>query len=135
MSHSPGEVHDDEWLLRRIQADRGPVEDQPQPSHLTFRPHERDVDDISLWRESMVSPEELAGSGRTGKRYFVGRIRADVVRALGMSLLVSEDRSGKPGHVLIPELRADNRKERTQEAWQFALAGACSVVGPFDGRA
>lgn len=135
MPLSPGEVDDDEWLLRRIRQDCGPVEGQQQLSYLAFRPHERDLGGLSLYREAMVSPAELAAWGKSGKQYFVGRIRARVVRAMGMTVMATEDPSGKPGHVEIPELNADNRKEQPQEEWQFKLATLCEVEGPFPGGA
>lgn len=134
MSRADEGVGEDEWLLRRIQEDQGPTENNRRPSALAFRPHrERDLDGLSLYRESFVSPEELAKWGRKDRRYFVARILVRDVQELGMSVRVVADPHGKPGHVILPELNATNRKELLQLGWQERLADLCETMGPYTG--
>lgn len=135
MSAESDEVGDGEWLLRRIPKLQGPTAKEPRPSHLSFRPHEtRDVDGLSLYRQALVSPEELAAWGRTGKEYYVARVRASALREMGMQLDVAPDPSGKPGHVLISDLNSATRDSEVQVAWQIHLADICAVDGPFEGK-
>lgn len=126
-------VADSELLLRRIQEDQGPSDSESRPSPLAFRPNKRDVDGLSLYREAQVSAEELASWGRVGKKYFIGRVRTASLRELGMTVVPVRDPAGRPGHVIIPELNAANRREARQEEWQFRLASLCTVLGPFEG--
>lgn len=126
--------NEEEWLLRRIPEEWGPNAADPRPSPLAFRPHrERDADGLSLYRESVVQPEDLAGWGRAGKVYFVARVRLSVLRAWGMSVLDKPDGAGRPGHVVVPEMTAANRKEARQVDWQRQLADGCLIVGPLPG--
>ena len=55
------------------------------------------------------------------------------MRELGMTLRLKPDPTGKPGHVVAPELNAENGKCEPQESWRHAIANACEVPGPFDG--
>lgn len=128
------EIRDDEWLLRRLPEERGPTEPGARPSHLAFRPGPRDVDGLSLYREQVVSAQELAAWGRVGRTYYVARVRAGAIRGLRMSVLAVPDPAGRPGHVIIPELNASSRKGEVEEAWQFDLAAICAVEGPFYGQ-
>lgn len=128
------EVGDAEWLLRRVQEDRGPTAVDPRPSPEAFRPdRKRDVDGLSLFRESLIDARALAERGRSGKRYFVARLRAGWLRELGMTIEPKPDVSGIPGHVVIPELNSATRKQSEQETWQWRMAELADVVGPFAG--
>lgn len=135
MSAEHDEVDDGEWLLRRIPEDQGPTTGDARPSHLAFRPHRtRDADGLSLYRESMVTPSELAGWGRTGKNYFVARVRVSAIRELGMRLVTAPDHAGRPGHIVIPQLNSATRSGDAETAWQIQLTEMCSVEGPFEGQ-
>lgn len=127
-------IASDEWLLRRIPEDRGPTHTCAQPSWLAFRPADRDVDGLSLYRELEASARQVAGWGRQGRHYFVGRIRAGAIVELGMTLRATPDPDGRPGHVIIPELTHATRKRSQEEFWQHELARRChEVVGPLPG--
>lgn len=133
MTATEGEIGDSEWLLRRIPEDRGPSNTHPQPTPLAFRPHERDTNGLSLYRERLVLAAEVAQWGAAGKRYFVGRVQTGTIRGLGMTVRIVPDARGRPGHVVIPELNANTRKGSVEEGWQERLAAICDVVGPFPG--
>jgi hypothetical protein len=102
-----------------------------QPSYTAFRPKPRDVTGLSLFLEEEMSAETLALEGRAG-RYYIGRIQARQLRNLGLTL-VRESDPDRPGHVIVPELNAGNRKTEQSEFLQNQLAQACRVLGPLPG--
>jgi hypothetical protein len=88
-----------------------------------------------LFRESWISARALAERGRSGRRYFVARVKAGWLRELGMTLSPRPVPGGVPGHVVIPEMNSENRREQRQVNWQSRMAELADVLGPFESAA
>jgi hypothetical protein len=108
-------VSDDEWLLRRVWIDRFRKDKVPLISPDAFAPRTsgRDIDGegISLYRQSYLpSPDAvLATIPLDDKRMMTGIVRISVsaLRELGLSVVAVPDER-IPGHVVIPELNAND---------------------------
>jgi len=124
-------IEDNELLYRRIPSVYFNRENDPHPSPMAFRPRKYDKTGLSFYREKHSSPAEVASSG-AGERYYVAVLRAGDLRAHGIEV-VPMPVPGNPGHAELPDLRYENRKEKTQEGWQRLLAEklCLRVEGPF----
>jgi hypothetical protein len=105
--------------LRRIPADSewfNPLLSEPV-QRVAFAPHkERDRNGISVFRETFVTAAELAGNGQKGPNgYYVVRLMAQDVFALGLSVVPDSQDGQLPGHALIPELTPQLAKQRSKE--------------------
>lgn len=107
-------LDDDEWLFRRVHADRFRTDKSPYVSPGAFEPRVRgnqpDVDGISLFRadcleqpsqilELIVDPEKRRKNG-------VVKVLVAEVRGLGLSIVLTP-RDDIPGHVSIAELSSE----------------------------
>lgn len=109
-------VTDDEWLLRRVWRDQFRTESIPIISPGAFEPRFRgrdiDVDGISLFRQSCLNdPADILADVAEDKRGSVAIVRVSVafLKSVGLSVL-PRPRPGIPGHVVLPELNADDYK-------------------------
>ena len=124
-------IADDELLYRRIPESLNwydPELNAP-PSPHAFRPNsQHDLTGLSMWRAKYTTPEECARNDRS-RRYYIAVLRTGDLRKHNIEVVarLSEDR---PGHVELPSLRSDNRKQT--EDIQLRLAELClEVMGPF----
>ena len=122
-------IRPSEWLLRRIPHDYFDAELASPIQRAAFRPTDRDVDGISLFREMHLSPKDLSSTG-TKAPYVVGRIRASEIERIGLTLLPTPDPTQPPGHVSVPQLNTKSMKINKSESkeYQFALANVCTVA-------
>jgi hypothetical protein len=128
MPESPSPIADEEFVLRRIH--RNHVDPGPPPvvGFTGFRPTPGDTAGLSVYRENSISAAEVAVSGRKPGEYYVARLSAAALRALGLSVVLDEQSQGPAGHALLPELRLDackNDKTRLR-AIQVRLAELAS---------
>jgi hypothetical protein len=126
-------VEDHEYQYRRIPVSTGWFQ-EGVVSPLAFRPNPNDLTGLSLERAILCSPEEAAGHGRSGRTYYVVRVKAADIRDLGLD--VQPKPSVHPGHSEIPGLRYDNRRTDAAEEWQVKLAELASreqSFGPYPG--
>jgi hypothetical protein len=111
MSQIGDDVDPGEYLLRRVSKEPqryDPSLDIPV-SPLEFRPNRKqDVDGLSFFRESKLSPTRLANSSATkpASNYVVVRIKVADLLGLGLTVKLDQQEGDLPGHVLIPELAA-----------------------------
>lgn len=99
-------VGDAEWLLRKVPSGNADYYDASLKTPLqriAFRPNKHDVDGISFFREIFVSPRSLGYEGRKPP-YYVVRLRARQVAAIGLRILPCPDPDQPPGHLVLPDL-------------------------------
>ena len=130
---NPGEepIEDDEILYRRIPLhwySDGWVDNQ------AFLPNrKRDEDGLSLFRAKYKTPEEVATTNRSGKKYHVAVLLAANLRAAGLRV-ESKPLPDDPGHCVLPDLVSVNRStsETREKAMSLALAlTPDDILGPF----
>lgn len=130
---NPGEepIEDDEILYRRIPFhwySDGKVDDQ------AFLPNkERDEDGLSLFRAKYKTPEEVATTVRSGKKYHVAVLLAGSLRAAGLRI-EPKPLPDDSGHCVLPDLVSANRStnETREKAMSLALAlTRDDILGPF----
>jgi hypothetical protein len=109
-------VTDDEWLLRRVRRERFRTDSIPIISPGAFEPRfngrDIDVDGISLYRLACINdPADILSQVAEDKRGSIAIVRVSVafLKSLGLTVL-SRPRPGIPGHVVLPELNADDYK-------------------------
>lgn len=107
-------IDDDEWLLRRVRIERFRTDEVPIISPNAFEPRikGRDVDSdgISFYREScLTSAEDVLATVAPEKRMQSGVVRIQVrsLSAIGLTVRATHD-ARIPGHVVIPELNAQD---------------------------
>ena len=128
-------IEDEEFLLRRVplaQATDGPA---AAPLAVAFAPSDRDADGISLYRETMHSPEEVAAMRTMSTNpIYIARIRVGDVREGGMTVR-NCPLPDQAGHVVIPELNAGNRRshEATGKKEYLARVAELPLLGPLGG--
>ena len=90
-----------------------------------FRPTQRDIDGISVFREHFTTALDLVtklpGERRAPSEYLVLRIPVEAIRAMMLSVVPTPNEDTLPGHSEIPELNAQTRK-RQRRALQQVLA-------------
>jgi len=135
-------VADDEVLYRRVSDRSGwydPSLDRPIAWE-AFRPNERDLDGISLWRaRSYESPERVARIGaKANRQYFLLVLRAGTLRSVGATMLPTPSPAG-PGHVTLANLSAIEYRRDRNAVRELAESIAHDLVedvegpfGPFD---
>lgn len=109
-------ITDDEWLLRRVHRERFRTDSLPLISPGAFEPRckgrDIDTDGISLFRSACLNdPSDILAEIAEEKRPSIGivRISKAFLSMLGLNVV------GRPvpaitGHVVIPELNADDYK-------------------------
>src|SRR5438128_9334519 len=107
-------VTDDEWLLRRVWRERFRTDSIPIISPGAFEPRckgrDIDADGISLYRNACLSdPAEILAEVAEEKRPSTAIVRVSVafLKSVGLSVHC-RPRPAIPGHVVIPELNADD---------------------------
>ena len=116
-------IADDEIVYRRVSDTSGwydPNSDRPV-AWAAFRPNEKDLDGISVWRAKYKSPAEVAATqARPERRYFILVLRAARLRESGIEVKPSPQLGG-PGHATLANLNKeqyerdrDIRSDRTR---------------------
>jgi hypothetical protein len=95
---------DEEFVLRRIHKNQVTAGPPPVIGFVGFRPTPEDTAGLSVYREKLVSPALVAGSGRKPGEYYVVRLSVLSLRQLGLTVVAEEQAEGLAGHALIPEL-------------------------------
>ncbi|MGL4464646.1 MAG: hypothetical protein ACRC1K_21040 [Planctomycetia bacterium] len=123
MKSESAPITDDECLLRRVRVEMFCTADNPFISPNAFAPRtsgrdvdvDVDVDGLSLYREAcQQSPTDVLATVASDRlhEYGVVRIRASLLKELGLTIKISRD-DRIPGHVVIPEMNAvDYKKEK-----------------------
>lgn len=126
----------DEYVLRRIPRDWcNPSLDEPV-QRVGFQPNKRDNNGISMFREFFVSPAQVANAGGKGPTgYYVVRLRAADVIAVGLHIVPDPQDDQPPGHALIPELsfqamKKDKEKSKELQRRLAKLAGNGIAFSP-----
>lgn len=111
-----GPVSPDEYILRRVFVDHfNPALSEPV-QRVAFQPNKNDTDGISVFRELFVTPAEIARRGPKGpSKYFVVRLLAADIFALGLSILPDPQSDQPPGHAVIQELNPKVDERRSKE--------------------
>lgn len=125
MSDQHDPIEDDEFLLRRVLREYVDTNLAQPVQREGFRPTKDDVDGISVFRERFVAPSVVATAGRRGPTgYYVVRLRARDIRALGLSVRPNVMDNQLPGHSLIPEINhpASRNDSETSKELQRKLA-------------
>lgn len=134
-------IADDELLYRRILAKDtnsfDPTRDT-RPSAKAFHPNSRDVTGISLSRArsdthpEFLTAEQFAVRGRNPAGYYVAVLRAGDLRAAGIRL-EGKPEPGDLGHIELPDITYDHRKDDQVKTWEETLANRLTiqVLGPF----
>lgn len=106
-----------EKLLRRIPSN--PQYYDPQSAlpiaPVAFRPTERDIDGISLFREFFTSAREVSAAGRKPFTYYVARLIVADMLKLGLTIRAAPDPEQPKGHVVIPEMSYSADRNRAKE--------------------
>lgn len=103
-------ITDDEWLLRRVWHERFVPVLSPNAFEPRLKGRDRDTDGISLHRQACLpDPSAVLVTVAPEKRHLHGivRIPMSLLRSLGLSV-VSKPEEQIKGHVVIPELNADD---------------------------
>lgn len=130
-------IADDEIVLRRVSETSGyydPESDRPF-AWVAFRPNEKDVRGLSVWRERYKTPEQAAGiNARPGRRYFIFKLNVGVLREAGVIVEPSTDEGGA-GHASLVNLNPRRYAEDKNAVQELARTIAEELVecveGPF----
>lgn len=119
------EIADEERVLRRVPAVYCD-EKLPQPiQRLAFRPGPADTDGISVFRASLISPDEMLSviaDEKKRRRFYVVRLQVRDIRQLGLSVVPTPDVVHHlPGHASIPEMNI--RDYHSNEGGNYAQCG------------
>lgn len=123
--HDP--VSPDEYVLRRVPTNWFKSALSEPVQRVAFEPNEqRDVEGISVFREFFVTSIEVARHGPKGLNgYYVVRLLAADIFALGLSIIPDPQEDQPQGHAVIPELNSASvsggNKQRAKEL-QYELA-------------
>ena len=119
-------VDNEEILYRRVPFGWFDRRVSPNPTADAFRPHPTaDTDGLSFERARYKTPEDVA-VGRSKYPYHVAEVRVSDLRALGLTISVTEN---DPSHVLVPELNSANYKsDRTYEVAQIIAERHATIV-------
>ncbi|MBI3461649.1 MAG: hypothetical protein HY000_01110 [Planctomycetes bacterium] len=114
MSTAPLSVGSHEFILRRVHKNHYDAS-QPFPTQpAAFRPSPSDTAGLSVYRESLISPVEVAATGRRPGDYYVVRLSVQTLHALNLSVIPDELTDGPRGHALIPELSVTAYQQNKQ---------------------
>ena len=134
MSDGTEPITDDEILYRRIptRPDYYNPDTSDRPSPLAFRPRDDDTTGLSVFRAKYVTPTGLAENDR-GKRYFIGFLRASVMRSFGMDVVPDPIPPTNLGHAEIPDLTSETKRTKRGKELMVALAERVCyrIEGPF----
>ena len=127
------DIHPDTIILRRIPASHYNPSDHPPYTPHIFRPNKNDTTGVSVYIADDTSVEECAALGRTGNEYYVAKIRARDIFAIGLDI---ERRPihNAAGHAEIIGLTFATRREAKAAAQLDLLDRTCfDIVGPLPG--
>lgn len=121
-------VEDHELLFRRVpdgKVDRG------RPIMDAFLPDPSSIDGLSLFRAAMVTCEQIAPKVAKNP-YWVAVFVASDLRELGLELKVSPTDDHGDAHIILPQMRRDNRKDEWVQKVAFELwQRMIRLEGPF----
>lgn len=130
-------ITDDEFVLRRVSEKSGwykPESVRPF-AWVAFKPNEKDVRGLSVWRETYTTPEQAAGNNaRPASRYFLFKLNVGRLREAGVIVEPSTDEGGA-GHASLVNLNARRYAEDKNAVQELARTIAEELVecveGPF----
>jgi hypothetical protein len=109
----------DEFLLRRIPHNYvapNEITDKIRLGH--FEPQSgRDDDGISLYREKLVSAQQLVDSAKGKGPYYVARATVKEIEAIGLHPVITDE----PSHTSVPELSVAAVKQNDDACRQLML--------------
>ena len=125
-------IDDDELLYRRVPLPYFDESNDLKPTRLAFQPRRDDTTGLSVSRAKYKSIEQVAQNSR-GKQYYVAVLRAGDLRAHGIVVEPRPKPPDDPGHVELPGLTYDHRRDDAVEEWKVLLAEklCLRVEGPF----
>jgi hypothetical protein len=128
MSQEATPLPEDEFILRRIHKNQVGTGSPPAIGFTGFRPTPEDTAGLSVYRENLITPAEVAASGRKPGEYFVVRLPVGELRLLGLTVVADERPEGPTGHALIPELNLEacKREKAKMREIQVRLAELAS---------
>lgn len=86
---------------------------------LAFKPTDKDVDGVSVYQAELITPAQLAASGRKPGTYYVVRLSVRALRSLKLMIVPTD--GPLPGHAVIPELRWSAYEANKQSAKELML--------------
>jgi hypothetical protein len=126
-------VDPNEIVLRRIHRTNFKA-DLPTPIlRCEFEPKPRDTDGLSLYRQIILTPQELANAGRSAGNCYIAAVAVKDLLAMGLSVVPTP--GDLPGHVSIPELsfgafKADKARSKELQLALARLASRSIVLRP-----
>jgi len=126
MAEAP--LSDDELLGRRISQPEW-YDSDLGISEKAFSPKRQDQTGLSLYRLRYRSCEELGRTQKGNKRH-VAVLKVGAIRELGLELRVDEQQDN-PGHVELPALRYETKRQGEVLAWTRKLAAISRPIWPF----
>ena len=127
---SAAALQPDEVLLRRFPKSQFEDDGQPPPQ-VVFNPGKNDTEGISLFREAVVSPEQLGAQGTAGKAYWVARLTVADLTDAGAQLRPDDE---PDGHVTVMNLGYEDRRSPEARELRERIRHRCiEVRGPFTG--
>lgn len=131
-----------EYILRRILNDQQYIITDREISVTphAFRPTDKDVNGISVFRKLFISANEVARLGTNEKGYYVSELLTEELMQSNMSVIPDpldpDSPDYIPGHSAIPELSRSAYKadKKTVKALMLQLATIASnaIVHPLD---
>lgn len=128
-------ITDDEWLVRRVPANRFRDHKVPYVSPGAFEPRIKgeapDEEGISLYRLACLGGIEpvLEFIGEPKKQALTGfvQLRVSDIRSLGLTIVADRD-SDLQGHVVIPELCAEAWRETAKRTERHLPDVFCAIM-------
>lgn len=133
-------IADDEIVYRRIldNPQYYTSDDPPRVHWLVFRPIEKDVNGLSVWRAKYKTAREAAiENARPGKRYYVAGLLVSNLRAAPFHVHVEPSvEEGGIGHASLTNLNSAayrTHKDRLRELAEQIARELCGAIhGPFE---
>ncbi len=130
------QITSEETLFRRIPHKCGWHRTEAgQPAWQTFRPTEKDLTEVSLYRAQVVTAEQAAAEGREGNQYYVVELSAGKLIEEGF-VLTPKPLADSPGHCELTTVNWPDYQSRKNDliGLMTILARLCGKLhGPFPG--
>lgn len=102
--NSPPTIGSHEFVLRRVHKNHYDCTQPFAVQTAAFRPSPADMSGLSVFRETLTTPEEIVAAGRALGEYCVVRLSVQALNDLRLTVVPDEQPTGPRGHALIPEL-------------------------------